>query len=201
MTKPRLSAEPERGPRFDPKCDHSSPCICYYPEHALLEQRKDCVIVSDITEIITASLDWRAGSDDIADAVDAWEQTGLCVEKITAWVEAGCFDAASAFGLSDAGFSAAECAQQARTGETIAYSFCNGDIELEGARLIISGELAEASHVVDQEAMDPVPTDDEWHCSGCDLWHLDDVPTGIHTDGTTYCPESAPLAVDQEGQQ
>jgi hypothetical protein len=103
------------------------------------------VIVSDITEIITASLDWRAGSDDIADAVDAWEQTGLCVEEITAWVEAGCFDAASAFALSDAGFSPAECAQQARTGETIAHSFCNGDIDLEDARLIISGELAEAS--------------------------------------------------------
>lgn len=50
--------------------------------------------------------------------------------------------------------------------------------------------------MTDLPAMDP--TDDEWHCNGCDLWHLDDVPTGIHTDGTTYCPESAPLAVANE---
>jgi hypothetical protein len=32
---------PKPGPRFDPECDHSSPCICFYPAHAL-NPTSDC---------------------------------------------------------------------------------------------------------------------------------------------------------------
>ncbi len=96
-----------------------------------------------IRSIVVAHQDFLRGIESIADTVDAWEQCPFGPQEMERWVRAGCFTAWAASDLHCAGLDPEACGRlRDRHGSTLAYSYANGDSDLEGVQLRVEVEAS-----------------------------------------------------------
>lgn len=93
---------------------------------------------ADFLALIAADRDFLAGSEDVADIAEDWRACPFTAEQAEAWMDARAFTACGASDLHLAGFTPKQCSTRCDIlGETIAYTYCNGDIDLDDARRLI----------------------------------------------------------------
>jgi hypothetical protein len=84
----------------------------------------------EVLELMTAA-GWRVHGYQIDQAVNDWMETNLEVDRMEMWIEVGCYDAASAFFLDNAGIEPRETLIYDDCGRNLASRFASREIRLE----------------------------------------------------------------------
>lgn len=96
----------------------------------------------DFLALILADRDFLAGSENPADIAEDWRVGPCTAEQAEAWMDARAFTACGASDLHLAGFTPKQCDIRVAvyadgSCETLAYAYCNGDVDLDAVRLIV----------------------------------------------------------------
>ena len=84
----------------------------------------------EVLELVTAAGEAIHGYQ-IEQVVTEWMETGLEVARMEEWIKVGCWDAASAFFLDNAGIEPAATLIYDDCGRSLASRYANSDIRLE----------------------------------------------------------------------
>ena len=84
----------------------------------------------EVLDLVTAA-GWRVHGYQIDQAVTEWMETNLEVDRMEEWIEVGCWDAASAFHLDNAGIEPRDTLIYDDCGRNLASRYSNSDIRLE----------------------------------------------------------------------